>query len=413
MGARNIGIVTTWFERGAAYVSRQYRRVLETEHNVFIYARGGEAFGRGNADWDDAAVTWDPQGVMPAPNSMDLDAFDRWIQVNGIEVVLFNEQHWWEPVIRLAASRIVTGAYVDYYTKETAPFFGAYDFLVCNTNRHYGVFEEHPHALYIPWGTDLSLFKPESAEPVSPGVVTFFHSCGMNPPRKGTDLTLRAFAKVTGPARLVIHTQISLTGCLPELAELISRLESEGRLTIHEGSAPAPGLYRLGDVYVYPSRLDGIGLTMAEALACGLPVIASDNPPMNEFVDESNGALVPVTDFSVRGDGYYWPQCTVDIDGLAEAMASYVLKLEGLADARRRARDYAEKHLDWFRNAAGAAAFFSAADKYQSPSKDRALDAARRFERKRARSSPRAWASYYMPRTVRAARSAVRRLRGS
>ena len=38
----NIGIVTTWFERGGAYVSRQYRDLLKNDFNVFIYARGGE-----------------------------------------------------------------------------------------------------------------------------------------------------------------------------------------------------------------------------------------------------------------------------------------------------------------------------------------------------------------------------------
>lgn len=39
----NIGIVTTWFERGAAYVSRVYLEMLQKEdHNVFVFARGGK-----------------------------------------------------------------------------------------------------------------------------------------------------------------------------------------------------------------------------------------------------------------------------------------------------------------------------------------------------------------------------------
>lgn len=44
----NIGIVRTWFERGAAYVSRQYMEVLAERHNIFIYARGGESFAKKN-----------------------------------------------------------------------------------------------------------------------------------------------------------------------------------------------------------------------------------------------------------------------------------------------------------------------------------------------------------------------------
>ena len=38
----NIGIVTTWFESGAGYVSRQYKKILESPGNkVYIFARGG------------------------------------------------------------------------------------------------------------------------------------------------------------------------------------------------------------------------------------------------------------------------------------------------------------------------------------------------------------------------------------
>lgn len=37
----NIGIVTTWFERGAAYVSRQYLEAFRSDSNnsVYIYMR--------------------------------------------------------------------------------------------------------------------------------------------------------------------------------------------------------------------------------------------------------------------------------------------------------------------------------------------------------------------------------------
>lgn len=47
-----IGIVTTWFERGAAYVSRQFMDILKSTDEVFIYARGGEAYAQGNPTWD-------------------------------------------------------------------------------------------------------------------------------------------------------------------------------------------------------------------------------------------------------------------------------------------------------------------------------------------------------------------------
>ena len=55
----NIGIVTTWMERGAAYVSRTYMDLLILAgHNVFIFARGGEVIpSNGNEKWNETYVT--------------------------------------------------------------------------------------------------------------------------------------------------------------------------------------------------------------------------------------------------------------------------------------------------------------------------------------------------------------------
>jgi len=231
------------------------------------------------------------------------------------------------------------------------PFFESYDFLICNTQRHYGVFKWHPKAFYIPWGTDINLFKPVSLSPVNQGFVTFFHSAGMSPERKGTDLVLQAFARLHGSARLVIHVQRKLKECLPNLKNLIQSLENKGQLVCYEKTVSAPGLYHLGDVYVYPTRLEGIGLTIAEALACGLPVITSDNPPMNEFINGSNGSLVKISRLFMREDNYYWPQCLADIGHLRECMQKYIDRIDQLSDFKRTARTYAENYLDWEKNA--------------------------------------------------------------
>ena len=68
----------------------------------------------------------------------------------------------------------------------------------------------------------------------------------------------------------------------------------------------APGLYHLGDIYVYPSILDGLGLTVAEALSCGLPCIVPDNAPMNEFIQSGiNGRIADVEYLYARSDGYF------------------------------------------------------------------------------------------------------------
>jgi glycosyltransferase involved in cell wall biosynthesis len=408
----NIGIVTTWFERGAAYVSRQYRQVLERSHDVFIYARGATIEGPADRMTDDPRVTWGAQGVVPVATSIDLDDFRGWLENNRIDVVLFNEQHWWMPVLLCGGLPVKTGAYVDYYTAETVPFFGCYDFLICNTRRHHGVFRDHPQAWYMPWGTDLEVFQPRSFAPVDPGCVTFFHSAGMNPVRKGADLVLRAFSTLRGAARLVIHTQVSLAECLPDVTSLIRRLESDGTLAVREETVPAPGLYHLGDVLVYPSRLDGIGLTIAEALACGLPAIVSDNGPCNEFVNATCGRLARVATFRSREDGYYWPLGEVDEADLATQMQAYVdAGPAALPDFKRAARAHAALRLDWLKNAADLPLRLGEARKLPASSKAASFEQARQFERQRARRSVRFWCSYHFPRTVRASRRLYRSAR--
>ncbi len=340
-----IGIVTTWFERGAAYVSRAYKAVLEAKFPVFIYARGGER----DASNDPA---WNGPEVHRAPHRndfrMDRGDFESWLLRHQISAVLFNEQQWWPPVLWAKEMGLQTIAYVDYYTKETVPWFDLFDSLWCNTRRHYAAFEWHPGAVYIPWGTDTETFAPREETPCCPPLV-FFHSAGMGGHnlRKGTDLAVRAFVRVAGDARLVIHSQVPLTA-YSAVANLIA---ADPRIEFLQASVPPPGMYHRGHVYVYPARLDGLGLTVPEAISCGLPVIATQCAPFTDFVHEgSTGWLVPVESQRDREDGYYWPETECSLDHLASRMQDCVDHLDSVQAWRLAARQYAVSSLDWREN---------------------------------------------------------------
>lgn len=379
----NIGIVTTWFERGAAYVSRAYKQVLETEHNVYIYARGGEEYAIGNPEWDDEKVTWGKKTKIPQPMAMDLKDFKKWLLEKKIEIVIFNEQQWWIPVLLCNKMKIIVGGYIDYYKEETIPLFMCYDFLLCNTKRHTDVFKWHPNNIYIPWGTNLELYKPKQTMNVEKNYVTFFHSSGYSPERKGTDLLIHAFEKVKGNSKLIIHAQVSLEEKIPYMMDKINKLVKEKRLEVIHQTVGAPGLYHLGDVYVYPSRLDGIGLTVAEALATGLPAIVSDNPPMNEFITPISGETVKIKSFKKRKDNYYWPMCEVDIQELTSVLQKYTNEADKIEAKKIAARKYAEEYLDWNKNCQVLLEQIKGIQIYDNAERQKAIEMAKAYEKSR------------------------------
>jgi glycosyltransferase involved in cell wall biosynthesis len=95
--------------------------------------------------------------------------------------------------------------------------------------------------------------------------------------RKGADLVARA-AALAPEVPLRVRSQV-------ELPELPPHVELELR------DAPErDALYAEGDVLVAPSRWEGYGHTLYEAQACGLPVLTTDAPPM----DECGGTPLPV-----------------------------------------------------------------------------------------------------------------------
>lgn len=348
----NIGIVTTWFERGAGYVSKMYMDSLANEHNLFIYARGGESYAIGDPNWDGDYVYWS-QRTPSCINTTVIykKEFNNWIKKNKIDIIIFNEQTWWPPILWCKKLGVKTVAYIDYYTEATIPLFDAYDAVICNTKKHLEAFRDHHNVFYVPWGTNTNLFKPSTFELVNQGKVTFFHSCGMSPFRKGTDLFIRALEFFNNSrCKAIVHSQIDLKRALPHLKDNIDKYINEGLLEVVEGTVSAPGLYYKGDVYVYPSRLDGIGLTVAEAVSSGLALIVPNSGPMNEFVSDEFGKTMPVERFFSRADGYYWPQNEINVETLVHQMNYFLSKREDLYKIKQSARKYALKNLDWKKN---------------------------------------------------------------
>lgn len=343
----NIGIVTTWFERGAAIVSKAYLKAFEFENNkVFIFARGGEKYAIGDDEWDKPNVTW---GKRLVDSNIDEIQFFNWIDTNKLDVVLFNEQRNFKIVAKTKKKYqdLKIGAYVDYYTEKTIRWFNIYDFLICNTKRHMEAMDKHPQSYYLKWGTDTELYRP-SVKNDGFNNITFFHSVGMSQ-RKGTDVLVNAFidGKLYKTSKLIIHTQIPINMVTNYRKEDLDKFN----IQVIEKTVTAPGLYYMGDIYVYPTRLDGLGLTMYEALASGLPVITTNYPPMNEIIDDRVGKMVEIERNYCRYDGYYWPMAVCSKKDLIKKMRFYIDNPDELAKQKINARRKAEDEYNWMSRA--------------------------------------------------------------
>ena len=116
---------------------------------------------------------------------------------------------------------------------------------------------------------------------------------------KNADLLVRAVAAMREGVP-TIHCHIIGGG--PErarLEQLVSALGLEDHVTIlgfRETHEEILGLMKAADVFVLPSRREGFGITVLEALACGTPVVTIDHPQNASVELVNDGKTGYVTD---------------------------------------------------------------------------------------------------------------------
>ena len=150
----------------------------------------------------------------------------------------------------------------------------------------------------IPNGIDIDRFSPaddESArEPGSP--LRLIAVCRLLE-RKGLQHLMEALVR---PEPLDATLRIVGTGSYEaELRACATQLGLDDRVTF-EGfvdNDDLPSLYRQSDVFTLPSQTESFGLVFAEAMGCGLPVLATTVGGIPELVrHETDGLLVEPAD---------------------------------------------------------------------------------------------------------------------
>ena len=175
-------------------------------------------------------------------------------------------------------------------------------------------------------------------------------------PRKGADLLLRAYAETylrEDGVELVIKTHPNPDNQIHrQIAEIRSRYPNCPPIEVYEHSLTAAelaALYRSADVLVAPSRGEGFGLPLAEALLSGVPVVTTNYSGQVDFCNDQTSypvdyRLVP-SQAHVSGSYSLWAEPLVSSLG-AQIRAA----LDRPDEAKDRARRGAEailRHFTW------------------------------------------------------------------
>ena len=160
-------------------------------------------------------------------------------------------------------------------------------------------------------GVDTKRFFPLRRSSSS-GVIRVLFS-GNPTSRKGAQWLLPIARKLNENIRIYYTTGLRTHSLLPA----DSRLVPIGSFSYSE----MPHLYQQMDLLIMPTVREGFGMAVAEAMACGLPVVASNCSSIPELIDDHKGGFL----------------CTV---GDADAFADRINMLAASEKLRQEIGDY-------------------------------------------------------------------------
>ena len=139
-------------------------------------------------------------------------------------------------------------------------------------------------------GIDESLFVPARSLKKKSEVTVLFS--GNTSKRKGFDFLPKIIPLLNDNIR-ILYT----TGLRNKRPSIVSdKIEDIGSIPHGEMS----GLYQKTDILISPSIREGFGLSVAEAMSCGLPVVAFNTSSLPELIDHgSGGYLTDIYDVSM------------------------------------------------------------------------------------------------------------------
>lgn len=161
--------------------------------------------------------------------------------------------------------------------------------------------ERHPHkpVARAAYGVDRDFWCPQGG-PREERVLRFLYA-GQLSLRKGIPFLLEAW-KSAG----LQSAELDLVGLWQLSENKRAALPAGVRLWPPCSRESLRERYRASDVFLFPSFFEGFGLVLLEAMACGLPAIASDATAGPDVLAEDCGITFPAGDLEAFVEGLRW-----------------------------------------------------------------------------------------------------------
>jgi glycosyltransferase involved in cell wall biosynthesis len=241
------------------------------------------------------------------------------------------------PLVLPAAQKFNRVFYFKYFLK---PLLERFDHIIADSfstkndlMKFFGIPESKISA--VPLGYDF-IFRPQSPDPAilqkyrqQPGYLFFM---GTVEPRKNIVRLLEAFQiikeKIDG--RLVIAGGLGW-----KYKKILEKIQKEPGVDFlgYVPDEDLVALYNGASVFIYPSLYEGFGLPVLEAMACGKPVVTSDNSSLPEITGSAALLVNPL-----------------DVRKMAEVILELFLNRDLQAELSEKARQRAAS-FSWVRTA--------------------------------------------------------------
>ncbi|BAU63908.1 putative glycosyl transferase [Stanieria sp. NIES-3757] len=160
----------------------------------------------------------------------------------------------------------------------------------------------------IPYGAPIDYFQPQTK------LDRKFRALyvGRLSPRKGVHYLLKAWQELKLPNAelLFVGSNLFPHGWLDSYAGQFRHISSVSHVSLNQ-------YYSSGSVLVFPSLVEGFGLVLTEAMACGIPVITTPNTAGPDIItDGVEGFIIPIRDVEALKEKLEW--CYKHPEELAE-----------------------------------------------------------------------------------------------